>query len=249
MAHKCPSIHALLVRNGYVDEYVDHGNRSACGGKWELQKSAVHDNLVSFYASKVSLVSISVWVNSDISRNLPAIPWKTDIWFHFERIPLYQTPGLRWGRYDLPLWNFEWSTSWRNFCSDWILTLHTVRVEIGNPSFRLTSCSYMEEFFLSTSALKATWDWFGSIFWDVKVIFLISTVSFRYDISAQNDSQLSPSFFWTRQFVLQLSNMMRTKAGSSLALPKCQKKSAHCTKKLKVGWRTSSHMQLSILSF
>ena len=45
VAHKCPSIHALPVRNGYVDEYVDHGNRSACGGKWELQKSAVHDNL------------------------------------------------------------------------------------------------------------------------------------------------------------------------------------------------------------
>jgi len=88
VAHKCPSIHALLVRNGYVDEYVDHGNRSAWGGKWELQKSAVHHNLVSFYASKVSLVSISVWVNSDISRNLPAIPWKTGIWFHFERIPL-----------------------------------------------------------------------------------------------------------------------------------------------------------------
>ena len=76
-----------------------------------------------------------------------------------------------------------------------------------------------------TSDLKATWDWFGSIFFEMSRSSP-NFHGFSSDMTYQLKTILSfhARFFEQTKIVLQLSNMMRTKAGSSLALRSVKRK-------------------------
>ena len=163
--------------------------------------------------------SISVWVNYDFSRNLRPIPWKTDILFHFERIPLYQTTSLGWGR-AMSIWstfpNIIVPTSmpsafwmehflkkplqWPNLDASHSPNLNW-KNQLKKSSFQTNTIQLHGRTFPSTSDLKAAWDWFGSISWDVNVIFLTFAVSLPIWLVSWKRFSASTLIFWARKIV------------------------------------------------